>query len=220
MLFFPDMEKGFHGEGESLGHEQQESDVELKERLEELNRLLARLCETGGELPSYVKQGLRSQIQGLVHILGMKSLEDYAGWAKLYRRLYEPLLNLPEPKNYPTIDECKARLQELYQIRHPEDLPPVPNRPRATHLSRFALADWSEINGRGGVGVVDYIFELGKMMSSESAYSTIFDETDMIEVGERWNVENGRHRALTLRVLGPEFVDEQGMDDWVMVRKE
>lgn len=214
------MGEGFRGGGEAFSRIEREPQIETKERLDALNRLLARLVETGGDLPSDIKRGLRAQIRGLLHLLGLKSLEDYDGWAELYQRLHEPLLHLPEPENYPTKDECKARLQELYRAPQPEALPPVPTRPRATHMALFAQADWSEITGRGGVGAVDYIFELGKVMSSEFAYRTLFEFNDQIGIGEQWSVENGRPRATTLRVLGVKFVNDQGMDRWVTAMRE
>lgn len=220
MLFFSDMGEAFRGGGEFSLRVEREPEVETKERLDDLNRLLARLVETGGDLPSDVKRGLRGQIQGLLQVLGLKSLKDYAGWAELYQRLYEPLLNLPAPKNYPSEDEFKEDLHTIFRERHMEGLPRVPRRPRATQVAQFARASWEELNSRGGVGAVDYLYELGKVMSSEAAYTTIFGESDLIEVGERWSVENGRHRALTLRALGSGFVRDSGMDRWVLVQRE
>jgi hypothetical protein len=57
-------------------------------------------------------------------------------------------------------------------------------------------------------------------MSNESAYSTAFSESDAIQVGSSWRIENGRHRSLTLKCLGTTFVEKSGMDNWITVKKE
>jgi hypothetical protein len=197
-----------------------EPDVEARSHLREMNWLLAKLVETGGELPADIRQGLRAQIQAHLEALGLESLEDYAGLTAIYQRLYERSANLPTPPNYPRKDQFHERLRFLYDIRGEEPLPALPREPLVSDIAQFGQADWSEIEGRGGVGVVDYLYDLGKLMCSELAYSVAFDETDPIVVDSQWRVENGRHRALALRVLGSGFVRDRGMDAWVLVLKE
>lgn len=108
---------------------------------------------------------------------------------------------------------------ELHKA-HGERLPGVPKRPLATDVAEHGQGDWSQLEGRGGRNAVDYLYDLGKVLSSELAYTSIFDRTDAIEIGERWRIENGRHRALTLRALGTQYVEHKGMDRYVVVRKE
>ena len=214
------MGERFRGGGWYSSRSERNPDVEAKEHLDAINRLLAKLIETGGDLPSDVKQGLRSQIQAHLQVLGLESLEDYVGLTAIQQRLHERSTNLPAPINYPSREDFRQSLQDVYKLRGQEDLPTVPGRPRATQIAQFGQADWTEIQGRGGIGVVDYLYNLGKVMSSQVTYTTAFDRTDPIEVANQWRVENGRHRALTLRVLGAQFVDEQSMDGWVLARRE
>lgn len=214
------MGERYRGEWEYAERPERDSDVETKEHLDAMNRLLAKLVEQGGDLPSDVKKGLRVQIQSHLQALGLQSLEDYDGLTAIYQRLQERRTNLPTPPNYPSRDGFRDKLNEIYQARGTEQLPAVPRRLRATSVAEFGQGDWRELEGRGGVDVVDYLYNLGKVISSELAYTTTFDATDAIEVDDSWRIENGRHRALALRVLGSRFVDNQGIDRWVEVRKE
>ena len=214
------MGERFRGEARYSSRAERNPDVITKEHLDEINHLLAKLIETGGDLPSDVKQGLRAQIQAHLNDIGLQSLEDYDGLTAIYQRLYEKRTVLPLPPNYPAKEDFRVCVNEIYKAIGSESLPTVSSRLRATQVAQFSQADWSELEGRGGIGVVDYLYDLGKVMSSELAYTTTFDRTDPIKIGERWRVENGRHRALTLRVLGADYVDRKGMDRWITVRIE
>ena len=198
---------------------EKDPDVEAQEHLDEMNRLLEKLIEQGGDLPSDIKQALRAQIQAHLAALGLESLEDYAGLTAIHQRLHERRRNLPAPTDYPDKEDFQQRLIELHAARG-EKLPGVPRRPLATDVAEHGQGDWSQLEGRGGRSAVDYLYDLGKVLSSELAYTSVFDKTDAIEVGERWRIENGRHRALTLRALGTQYVEHKGMDRYVAVRKE
>lgn len=199
---------------------EKDSDAEAQEHLNEFNRLLARLIETGGDLPGNIKQAIRGQIQTHLVALGLESLEDYAGLAAIQQRLHERRSNIPTPVGYPGKEVFGQRLVALHEARGHEDLPVVPRRPLATHVAAYGQGDWDQLEGRSGRSAVDYLYDLGKVLSSELAYTAVFDPTDAIEVGEQWRIENGRHRAVTLRVLGAQYVEEKGLDHWVAVRRE
>jgi hypothetical protein len=199
---------------------ERDPDVEAQEHLNEINRLLARLMETGGDLPGNIKQAIRGQIQAHLAALGLESMEDYAGLAAIQQRLYERRSNIPTPAGYPDKEVFGQRLVALHEARGHEDLPGVPRRPLATHVATYGQGDWSQLEGRSGKNAVEYLYDLGKVLSSELAYTAVFDSTDAIEIGELWRIENGRHRALTLRVLGTQYVEEKGINHWVTTRKE
>ena len=198
---------------------ERDPDVETQKHLDEMNKLLAKLIEQGGDLPDDIKQALRAQIQAHLAALGLESLEDYAGLTAINQRLHELRRSLPTPTDYPDKQDFQQRLIELHQSRG-EKLPGVPRRPLATDVATYGQGDWSQLEGRGGRSAVDYLYDLGKVLTSELAYTIAFDPADAIEIGERWRIENGRHRALTLRVLGTQFVEQRGMDRWVAVRRE
>lgn len=216
------MEARFRAGNLESGRLERDSDMEMKKHLDAMHRLLARLVEQGGDLSSGVKKAFRVQIQAHLQALGLESLEDYEGLTALYQRLHERSSNLPSPTNYHSRADFRSRLNAVYHLRAPENLPKVPEnvRIRSTHLSLFGQTDWSMLAGRGGVELTDYLYDLGKVMASELAYTVSFNETDPIVVSDGWKIENGRHRALTLRILGPQFVNDQGMDAWISVYNE
>lgn len=199
---------------------ERDPDVEAQEHLNEINRLLAKLIETGGDLPGNIKKSIRGQIHAHLSALGLKSLEDYAGLAAIQQRVHERRSNIPNPPGYPDKEDFEQRLATLHRTQVREALPGVPRDPLAIDLAQNGQGDWSQLEGRNSKRVVDYLYDLGKVISSELAYTAVFDPTDAIEVGEQWRVENGRHRALTLRVLGVQYVEEKGMNRWVAVRRE
>jgi len=216
------MGEKFRSEGwySEANRREKDPDVEAQEHLNEINRLLARLIETGGDLPGNIKQAIRGQIQAHLAALGLESLEDYAGLAAIQQRLHERRSNMPTPAGYPDKEAFGQRFVALHEARGHKDLPGVPRRPLATHVAAYGQGDWSQLEGRSGKNAVDYLYDLGKVLSSELACTTVFDPTDAIEIGEQWRIENGRHRALTLRVLGMQYVEGKGMNYWVAVRRE
>ena len=196
------------------------SDVEVQENLEELDKLLARLVEKSGDLDPEVKEAIRAKIQGILATLGLQSLDDIRGLMALHERVHQGVRNLPMPVGYPDKSDFEQRVLELIQATRPESLPGVPKNPLATDVASHGQNDWHALEGRGGKEITEYIYELGKVLSSELAYTVTFDEKDAIEIGEDWSVENGRHRAMTLRILGTDYVEEQNLDRWAKVRKE
>ena len=193
-------------------------DVEAKENLEQLWAVLAKLIEQGGDLPAQTKKLLRGQIQSLLVAHHIKSLEDYDGLSALQTRL-DVHSRLPEPAGYPSREVFEHNLARTYaETRAP--LPRLPSQVFASEVATYGQSDWSKLTSRGLASGVDYLYDLGKILASEFAYTVAFNEIDAIEVGSNWKIENGRHRALALRSLGSKYVSAKGMNQWVEVRKE
>ena len=193
-------------------------DVEAKEKLEQLWRVLARLIEQGGDLPAQTKKLLRMQIQSILADLNIKSLEDYKGLSELQERL-QIKSRLPEPKGYPSKEDFEHHLWEVYNTQGHERSPRLPKIVQASDVATNGKSDWSQLTSRGVKSGVDYLYDLGKVLASELAYTAVFDQTDLLAVGSDWKIENGRHRALALRSLGSAYVSKMGMDRWVEVVK-
>lgn len=198
---------------------EQVSDIEVQESLDELDKLLAILIESGMDLSDQKRHDLRAQVQQTLSALGLRSLEDQEGLLAIYERLNRAMTDLPTPEGYPgkkVFDERVARLsQNVGEAPYA-----VPQKPSATEVAQYAQGDWERLEGRGGKDIADYLYQLGKILSSNFAYAATFDETDAIEIGDDWKVENGRHRAMALRALGHEYIDEHSMDRWVSIRRE
>lgn len=192
-------------------------DVEAKEHLEQLWRVLARLIEQGGDLPAQTKKLLRNQVQTLLDALHIKSLDDYKGLSALQARL-DVNSRLPEPVGYPSREVFEHNLLQVYRETR-GSLPRLSRQVYASDVAKYGQSDWSQLTSRGVQSGVDYLYNLGKVLASELAYTAAFDQADALEVGSHWNIENGRHRALALRSLGPKFVAARGLDRWVEVEK-
>ena len=90
--------------------------------------------------------------------------------------------------------------------------------PSVTDVASYGTTNWNDVQARSS-NLVDEIHGLGKVMSNGLAYKITFPKIDPIVIGDRWNIVNGRHRTLTLRTLGPEFVSKQGMNRWVDIQR-
>lgn len=192
-------------------------DIEARKHLTKVDILLAKLVETGAELPSDIKQRLRNQLQARLHALGLDNIDDLTSVKSyLRKRLDKPQV----PDNFPSKDKFRTKLNLTIEATPIEQLSNVYNNPLASEVAHYGQADWKSLRGRGGVELFDYLYNLAAVMSDEFIYTEIFDETDAIVVDDHWNVVNGRHRSLVLKVVGDSFVYDSGMDNWIQVEKE
>ena len=209
------------GDREAGRHRLESREIErIKESLDEIDRLLAALVEKGGEWDAKKKQATRQQILALMQSVGIKGFEDYEGLMKVHEKVRYSYQSFPAPSGYPEREEFVNRLMKIYNAREPENSPHVPDHLKAVDVALHGRSDWPRLEGRGGEHIVDYLYRLGTLMHYEHAYKTVFDETDQIEVNNDWEITNGRHRALTLKVLGREYIQQGGVDEWVRVQRE
>lgn len=198
------------GQGEDL--------VDLQEHYDNVMLLLAKKIERSQELNPTAKQALKQQIQQHLAAMGlhgdyeeqMKQLSGVAG------RLHDAEVNPPTPKDFPSRDELESRIQKITQGRSKPklSLPTVTPLPNALEVARYGHANWRQVTGRGR-SITDDVYGIGRVMNSRYAYSRTFGREDPIAVDGDWNIVNGRHRVLTLRVLGPDYVRRHHMDRWV-----
>lgn len=197
------------------GAGQEKSHVELKEGHQTIEKLLAQLVERSGDLSASAKASLRAQIQNQLELLGLKSLED---WVSLGVFLREIRRTVPTPDDYPTREEFEERVRELAQGRVSVVYDTEGAELTASSVATFGETNWGGVQPRTGT-LVDYLYDLGKVMCSEFHYRAIFESIDAIKVTPRWEIDNGRHRSFALRVLGENYVREKGLDEWVAVRR-
>ena len=201
-----------------IGGERMESNenFEKKKFLEDLQKLLGDLIEKGIEWDPLKKQLVRKQIQAILLKLGIKSLDDVEGLMNIYHDINKTLTQIPIPKNYPDIQTFKNNFNKILEEKS-ETISSIPIFPSADKVALLAQGDWKKLRGRESKEIEEYLYDLGKVLSSEFVYTMLFDETDNIEVGENWEITNGRHRALTLKVLGPDYVRSKIINQWVKV---
>lgn len=215
--------EGFSGGGERYRNRDERVEhnplLETKKHLDQIQLLLAKINEQG-DLSSQQKQLLRAKLQDHLFALGLTSLNQLADFsAQLYNAINDRTKNLQPPTYYPSKREFAEKLNDFKQ-RKAKDLPPVWNDITILEVATYAQSDWSHLEGRGGTSIVDYSYELGKLISDEIAYTMTFEPGDEIKVGENWSIENGRHRALVLGTLGEGFIKHSIMDLWIKPQKD
>lgn len=201
-------------------------------RLEELNRLLVIKLEVEDLSPG-AQLALEQKIKDHRESLGLNSLDDFAKLEELWGELYEFRVNPPLPTEYPSKKEFKAKVTTFVTApnigrrllgrltgQDRESLPQMPETLRASDISRYAHTDWHLLQQRSSNSLPEYIYQMGISMSHEYIYTISTPNYDHIVIGRNWNIENGRHRCLALKVLGAEYILNSGMDEWVKVLKD
>lgn len=208
--------------GESFeGSLQRERDplLEARETITKIDILIAKLVEQG-DLSLTIKQSLRAQIGALLASLGLSDTSQLIDFSRtLYQQVSDRLVNPQTPSGYPDRDEFARSLKRVLGEPKPRNLPHVWTGILASEVARFGQVDWSSIQGRGGVSVLEYHYNLGKVLCDELVYAMVFKAGDEIKIQDNWQIENGRHRTLVLRTLGEYFIRSVGLDDWVKVEK-
>lgn len=183
--------------------------------LRAIEELLFTIIETGGDLDPQKLAQLRRQLQALLTLLGLESLEDlpvvleYLS-AEVNKRII--------PDWYPTIGTIRTIIYRLYsEAQHASE--EVPKTVTAGDVAEFAQVD-HELKGRGDLDLAEYLHALGIFMINEYAYKLMIADSDAIKIGEDWKIENGRHRSFVLRIFGKKNVEKIGMDEWVKVEIE
>lgn len=191
---------------------------DIRETLKKIEKLLARIIEASSDLSPSIRQNLRGNLYQLMVSIGITD-NNFSQLADVYQRLNDRLFNLPIPPGYPKKETFTAGVAEIYLNLGREQFPRLPEQIQATDVARHAQTDWYQILGRGGTKTIDYLFEMGKLISSEFAYTSFFDHSDAIEINEGWQVSNGRHRSFALRALGENYVADKNLNQWVIVKR-
>lgn len=123
----------------------------------------------------------------------------------------------PKPK-FPDRISFQLRLMKLLRERPSSELPIVPKNPTPVEIARYGQADWQELNKnsprRNRQGLGSYLYGYAKYMNKplpDGAQISII-------VGNSWQILDGRHSTLVLKLLGPEFVENSGISERVKVK--
>lgn len=194
-------------------HEQRDNS---EHNLSRLDYLLAKLIETGAELDPYHRAQIRSYIKQLFWSLGIKDMSAEK-LLEVRQRLNAKQEYYPTPPKYPSKSDFQKKLLKIVMSEQASNLPEIPDEIKASDLAINAQYDWLTIQGRGVEYTLDYLYDLGKLMMVKGAYQALFPDEDNIIVGDSWRIENGPQRALVIKTLGPKFIRDQGIDDWINV---
>lgn len=183
-----------------------------------IEKLLAIIVEAGSDFSPDIRQSLRGDLYQLMASIGITD-NNFSQLANVYQLFSDRLFNLPSPPGYPEKEIFTAGLARICLDRGREAFPSLPEQIQATDVAGYAQSDWHQIFGRGRKQTIDYLFEMGKLISSEFAYTSFFDSSDAIEISQGWQVSNGRYRSLTLRALGERYTAVKNLNQWVEVKR-
>ncbi len=189
-----------------------------QETLKQIEKLLAIIVEASSDFSPDIRQSLRGDLYQLMTSIGITD-NNFSQLADVYQRLNDRLFNLPSPSGYPKKEIFITSVARIYQDFGREQFPRLPEQIQATDVARHAQSDWYQILGRSGMKTIDYLFEMGKLISSQFAYTSFFNSQDPIEIGEGWQVSNGRHRSFALRALGENYVAGKNLNQWVEIKR-
>jgi hypothetical protein len=144
-------------------------------------------------------------------------ISDLSQLGELTFKLQDRASNPPTPKDYPSEQEFEENLAMVVVRKHSDNIPAVPAKPTASDVAKYGNYDWSKVDKRGAKTLEEYLYGLGKVLSDRFSYGQIFNrqQEGIIVVKSNYAIEEGRHRSLTLKTLGPNYVSRRGMDRWV-----
>ncbi len=148
-----------------------------------------------------------------------------------------------KPPRLPTQIEFMYRLLRMRKTEGNEDLPPVPENPTASDVAEYGRVDWDHLKGikvghrhAKNQTMAHYLHDLARLMMTREGYTgrdaggqkatlpsmNILEEQEYKWIGldDDWrSSDEGRHRFLVLKLLGKEFIEKSGMNDWVKIRR-
>ena len=218
-------ERGERGRVIEVNEDNVERVVEI---LNEIELLLGKLIEQGGEWDAQKKKAVRQRIAGLLSQLGIENYTEFKDLAQIYGAVERVKQDLGRgsdllPSGFPTREEFME--QSRVALDEVRDLYETLNHGQArsfdvSGLIREAWFNPYGFSGRGGgQSLGDHLYGLGIVMSRRILYEEIF-RSDKLRVATNWRVDNGRHRALTLKTLGQDYIDRVGLSEWIEVLLE
>jgi hypothetical protein len=190
----------------------------LLKSIQKIDALLGWLIECSAGYNSLlvgIKRGYLYQLLETLGFSGESAVSDfYAMKQDFYTRGRRPEPNIEIP------DEAwfSARIEDISDEQPLRYLNIV--YPTAYDVATYAHTDWDGVASRDGrTTLARYTRGLATIICDPVAYSLNIDpgRDGVIRLNTDASIENGRHRALAMRSLGPARVEQSGMSSWVEV---
>jgi hypothetical protein len=205
---------------ESRGFEypREKSPEELREEtIREIAVLLAEIIEKK-DLDPLVIRNKRQKLHLLIKSLGLKGIDDPM-LTQILASLYEADKDIPTPPNYPSFEDFAQKFKEVSDHTFKETDQECTTNPTLREICDWSKVSVEELQKRGSKSLEHYLYDLGKLICHRRGYQFIFQE-DPITVRPNWVVYNGRHRAVALKCLGNDYIQESGIKSWVETELE
>ncbi len=195
--------------------------------LNEIEAIISWLVEVGPSANPLARSVKRARLAYYYEQLGIDPSDPNAiqtvlrlrNDANSRARKPRPVINVPDVAYF---DEHIARIRSERPIAPPYMLN-VGEVPSLDQVSRYVRTDWNQVNSRASVKTDgEYMHGVATVMADPIAYHGVFLSrrpagSDGMEIDTQWMVGNGRHRSLAVKCLGPDYIYESGMSDWVKV---
>jgi len=211
-------------------------DPEVEELLEfldiyrKIQELLAWLIEASANSDTVIVGIRRARLSDLMQQLGLdpENPQRLTELEEINNELFNRIRR-PQPRvDMPEEDFFASRIKEIVAERAPQHLEYVSDiNVNLVQFAEHGHTDWGTIASRtGAISLAAYTRGLAQIMADPIAYHAEFgglgiDQSrrapDHLAVNLEWVIANGRHRALAIRSLGPEYVAESDMSQWVPV---
>ncbi len=163
-----------------------EQELQQEALLTELEKLLAFLIEKG--VSGNISPQTIAQLKQSIRIIG-KELGVWEEGVGLRPDIINKLV--------------EASTQNKQVVISFESLPGVETIKEGLEQVRrkYPTIPWSELKGRGGLSLPEYLRNIAAVMTNKTVYECVFDEDPIELMGEDELPENGRHRWLVSKVM-------------------
>lgn len=188
--------------------------------LERIDQIFVTLSHPLAGLSSEGRISFEAELQKNLRELGLSTYSDILDFRYYYRQRLDERTEFPiTPLNFPSLEEFADSYERVLQCIAADSVFSVADKPVASQVAILGVSSWERLSyPRAIKGPVDYLYGLGRVMSDPVVYNNIVEIGDEIRIISGWRIANGLHRSLSLKVLGPTYVSESGLDEWVKVR--
>jgi hypothetical protein len=190
----------------------------LLQDIQKIDVLLGWLFERSAECDPLLIGIKRGRLLQLLETLGFSGESAVSDFYAMKQDFYARGIK-PEPRiKIPDETWFSARIEDISDEQPPRYLNIV--YPTAYDVATYAHTDWGSVASRDGrTALARYTRDLATIICDPVAYSLNIDprRDGIIRLNTDASIENGRHRALAMRSLGPDRVEQSGMGGWVEV---
>lgn len=203
---------------------------EMLDTIKQIEAVISWLVESGPGTNPLVRSMKRARLHSLYQQLGIDPDDPQAltKVLELSREVNDRVLH-PQPQtDIPEIAFFEERIPQIIGENKGNQGPVIFENDSVDLMDvvLFGHTDWDKVRSRTMRRTDgEYMHGVATVMADPIAYHGTFLSReiagrDIPAIDKYWGVQNGRHRSLAAKCLGPDFVRESGMNNWVEVSIE